>query len=105
MKYQANPVIVDAFKIVAIGNNCERKNRQPHEPISGIFLTLENGQEVYPARELMSRMTPSVGDYWVIQADGYVYLNPADVFERKYGPVEPNALELGAAARKAGIAR
>lgn len=23
-------------------------------------------------------------DYWVIQSDGYVYLNPAKVFERKY---------------------
>jgi hypothetical protein len=24
----------------------------------------------------------------VIQEDGYVYLNPKDVFERKYGPEE-----------------
>lgn len=33
---------------------------------------------------MMARYTPVVGDYWVVQEDGYIYLNPRDVFERKY---------------------
>ncbi len=95
MKYQANPVVVDAFKITAIVAATEE---------SPMILHLENGRLVSPNAGMTARMTPIVGDYWVIQEDGYVYLNPKDVFERKYGPVEPNALELGAAARRAGIA-
>ena len=37
---------------------------------------------------MCARMIPQVGDYWVIQSDGYVYLNPKDVFERKYRPLQ-----------------
>ena len=32
----------------------------------------------------MPDKTVRQGDYWVIQPDSYVYLNPKDVFERKY---------------------
>lgn len=101
MKAQAKPVIVDYFQIVEVGNNCDRPGAVP---ITGIFLRLNDGRIVVPTPEMRARMEPSVGDYWVIQEDGYTYLNPKDVFERKYGPIEPNAFELGAAARRAGIA-
>jgi len=37
---------------------------------------------------MIARFEPQLGDYWVIQEDGYVYLNPKEVFERKYSPVE-----------------
>lgn len=82
MKYRANPVIVDAFKIIAIGTRAAEGETR---------LQLE-GNPSYPefvtaTAAMCSRMTPSVGDYWVIQSDGYVYLNPKDVFERKYSPV------------------
>ncbi len=74
MKYQANPVMVDAFKIVGIG---------PKTP-EGTLLALDNGESVVATPGMTSRMTPIPNDYWVIQEDGYVYLNPASVFERKY---------------------
>jgi len=31
-------------------------------------------------------MEPKIGDYWVIRSDGYIYLNPKTVFERKHSP-------------------
>lgn len=79
MRYVANPVVVDAFKITHVG---------PLADQGGDFrvLTLEGGRLVQADKEMMSRMTPQVGDYWVIQSDGYIYLNPKDVFERKYSP-------------------
>ena len=73
MKYKANPVIVDAYRI--IGN--ER-----------LCLQLENGQDFHPTVEMIARITPEVGDYLVIQEDGYEYLNPKEVFERKYSKVD-----------------
>lgn len=78
MKYQANPVIVDAFKITKV---CE--------PIidQGIPLHLENGGEVIATPAMTSRMIPAVGDYWVRQADDYIYLNPKHVFEKKYSEI------------------
>lgn len=85
MKYIANPVEVDAFKIVEVG---------PLADQGGGFriLKLEDGVLVQADKGMMSRMTPEVGDYWVIQADGYVYLNPKDVFERKYSPAPDQAV-------------
>lgn len=79
MKYIANPVEVDAFKITHVGPIADR---------GGDFriLTLEDGKLVQADKEMMARMTPQVGDYWVIQSDGYIYLNPRDVFLRKYRP-------------------
>lgn len=91
MRYVANPVTVNAFKITRIDQ--------------GRDITLENGDKVTATPEMCSRMQPHVGDYWVIQNDGYVYLNPKDVFERKYRQDEPTALELGAAVRRAGLSR
>ena len=97
MRYQAKPVLVDAFVIAKVG---------PLADQGGNFrtLTLEDGKLVLADSGMLARYTPEAGDYWVVQEDGYVYVNPKSVFERKYGPVEPNALELGAAARRAGIA-
>lgn len=36
---------------------------------------------------MTARYYPSVGDYVVIQPDGYVYLNPKKVFEDKFEKV------------------
>lgn len=74
MKYIARPVEVEAFGITGIGGL--------HE--TGRVLQLENLETVVATPDMMARMSPTVGDYWVIQSDGYVYLNPKDVFERKY---------------------
>lgn len=69
MKYKANPVIVEAYKI--IGKN-------------GKHLQLDNEKTFLPSEDMIARFTPQVGDYLVIQEDGYIYLNPKLVFERKY---------------------
>lgn len=85
MKFVANPVVVEAFVIM------ERFHAYciSGEPIGTITkLRLDNGKIVEPTEEMMARMEPQIGDYWVIQSDGYVYLNPKDVFERKYRPME-----------------
>jgi hypothetical protein len=80
MRYVANPVIVEAFKISSVGDGKDRAKSM------GIALILENGNCVTATPEMVARMLPQVGDYWVIQSDGYIYLNPKDVFERKYRP-------------------
>jgi hypothetical protein len=69
VRYRANPVIVEAHRI---------------REVRGPILLLENGENVVPSKEMKARYEPKAGDYWVIQADGYTYLNPCDVFERKY---------------------
>ena len=104
MKYQANPVIVDAYRIASVQKRDDgafflRFEIGIDEPLTGS--TLAAG---IASPDMVARMTPKVGDYWVIQSDGYTYLNPKDVFERKYSPVELNALELGAAVRGEGLA-
>jgi len=73
MKYVANPVVVDAFKITevhAVGAN------------TVIVLENENGRELDAS--MTARYIPKIGDYLVRAEDGYEYLNPKEVFERKY---------------------
>lgn len=78
MKYIANPVEVDAFKILQVSD--------PNTDCT-VYCALDNGQSEVATISMMSRMKPQSGDYWVIQSDGYVYLNPKEVFERKYRPI------------------
>ena len=83
MEYKANPVIVTAHRIVSI------KTRQ----LGGIKdfdgeVTLDNGETKKLECGMLARYVPVEGDYYVIQSDGYVYLNPKDVFEHKYSPLE-----------------
>ena len=75
MKYVANPVVVDAFKILDIKQKMSS---------SVLVLLLDNGEEAIADSDMTARYKPVVGDYWVVQSDGYEYLNPADVFQRKY---------------------
>ncbi len=79
MKYEALPVIVDAFVIV-------ETNMAKY--LMGADLVLDNGETVYADRNMCARMVPKPGDYYVTQSDGYVYLNPKEVFERKYKKTE-----------------
>jgi len=89
-KYISNPREVDAFKITEV---------QPHEfhggqgDRGGFHLHFDNGGQNNATAEMCARMTPKVGDYWVVQADGYIYLNPKDVFEKNYRP-KPNETEI-----------
>lgn len=75
MKYIANPVIVDAYKIIAMGDIQENGD---------IGITLDNDETVIASKEMTARYMPKDDDYWVVQSDGYIYLNPKEVFERKY---------------------
>lgn len=80
-KYRANPVIVDAFRIEqVIPSTAENVAGDPPT------LVLQGGEHVKPAWDMLTRIKPVVGDYWVVQPDGYIYLNPKAVFESKYSP-------------------
>lgn len=81
MKYIGNPVEVDAFRI--------RDVHYEERPMLGYVFILQledHANPVIVTKEMTARLIPTIGDYWVRQADGYVYLNPKDVFERKYRP-------------------
>lgn len=77
MKYQANPVVVDAYQITGV---------EPKAEDGSVGILMENAME-HITPDMCARMYPSVGDYLVIQSDGYKYLNPKEVFERKYSPI------------------
>lgn len=59
------------------------------EPLasSGAMLLLDDTRNYYAKAEMLARYTPIPGDYLVRQDDGYEYVNPKDVFERKYAKV------------------
>jgi len=78
MKYKANPVIVYAFKIVSVS---------PETGNGNMHIATDDGQNRQADAPMLSRYSPKAGDYWVIQSDGYEYVNPKEVFERKYSPV------------------
>ena len=77
MKYIANPVEVEAQEIVSVGPILED---------GSMHCALRDGTNFTADKGMLARFAPSAGDYIVTQADGYVYLNPRDVFERKYRP-------------------
>lgn len=79
MKYVADPVEVDAFVIIKVGSSGSDGD---------LALLTEDGVWRPADKGMTARYTPQEGDYWVRQSDGYVYLNPKDVFERKYRPME-----------------
>lgn len=77
-KYKANPVIVDAFKIeqVVTADN------------GSCILVLDNGRSFTADPGMTARYIPTEGDYFVRQKDGYVYINPREVFELKYSALK-----------------
>jgi len=77
-KYRANPVIVEAFKIVSAS---------PLRANGSMDIATEDGVNREADAPMLSRYAPTIGDYWVIQEDGYEYVNPKAVFERKYSLV------------------
>lgn len=78
-KYIANPVEADAFVITGLSDDLG--------PNFGREVTVDDGSTRLITPEQMARMTPAVGDYFVIQSDGYIYINPKAVFERNYRKV------------------
>jgi hypothetical protein len=82
MKYIANPVIVDVEEITAVFS------AGASDQVTSYAVLLGNGQRISLSYEMTARYEPKVGDYIVTQEDGYVYLNPKAVLERKYRPLE-----------------
>lgn len=72
----ANPIGVNAARIIGIATINE-----------GLMLNLDDTRTVFANNGQLARYTPIAGDYWVTQDDGYEYVNPKDVFERKYAKV------------------
>ena len=77
MEYIANPVRVTALQIVETFSNNDS---------DGMGLRLEDGSTQAATAGMISRYVPKPGDYLVTQEDGYTYINPREVFERKYHP-------------------
>jgi hypothetical protein len=75
----ANPVAVTAQVITGIQSIVE-----------GAMLALEGTTtEHFVDHAMLARYTPTPGDYLVTQDDGYTYVNPKAVFERKYASIAP----------------
>lgn len=74
MKFKANPVVVDAF---VIENSVQAED-------GSYLLLLDNGKTFVADPGMTARYTPVAGDYLIRQSDGYEYLNPKDVFQKKY---------------------
>ena len=77
--HEANPVRVRAVPITSLdGNRFNEKTRS-----YDVYASTPDGQ-VLLTPGMVARYVPVVGDYIVTQEDGYVYVNPKGVFERKY---------------------
>lgn len=80
MKFVANPVEVEAYVITSVW---------PTRPDGSFEINTDHGwgdvqktETITP--EMAARYHPTIGDYYVVQSDGYAYINPKAVFERKY---------------------
>lgn len=76
--FKAKPVIVHASEISHVGST---------ESDGSVSITLSGGGTKIATAEMLSRIVPQVGDYWIMvpQDNGtYEYLNPKAVFESKY---------------------
>ena len=79
MKCVANPVEVDVFEITAVGPPDDQDGSRWIDTLEG-----DLAKGFLADRSMTARYTPAVGDYVVVQQDGYTYLNPKEVLERKY---------------------
>ncbi len=76
--HRARPVGVQARKIIAILGAMSGGGRL-------VKLDDHSTYSLDPA--MTARVFPTVGDYLIVGQDGYAYINPSDVFERKYEPL------------------
>jgi hypothetical protein len=89
----ANPVRVEAAVIVDV----DITGPVPDCGVD-VIVSLADGtqKDVHLSDEMVSRFIPGPGDYLVTQEDGYQYINPKAVFERKYRLVAPTFENSGA---------
>jgi hypothetical protein len=77
VNYVAKPVAVEAFVITELHQGLGNET----------LIWLEDCRCKVADHGMLARYYPKPGDYWVTQADGYEYINPKAVFERKYSPL------------------
>lgn len=103
----ARQVPVNAARILEVTDITERREGYG-QSCPDLMLRLEDGRNYTASSSMTSRHVPVPGDYLVTQEDGYEYLNPKDVFERKYAPIGPDdqTLQLDQIGKlKAEVAR
>lgn len=81
--HTANPVRVHAAIILGVIAATEA---------AGAILQLSDGRTFTTTEQMTARYAPVEGDYLVTQEDGYEYINPKDVFERKYSVGQASSL-------------
>lgn len=74
----ANPVRVNAVQLVSFGGSTDTDDIIGYDA---------EGNSYTITAAMRARYEPESGDYFVTQEDGYRYVNPRDVFERKYQPL------------------
>lgn len=79
----ANPVRVHAAEILDV-TDITIRDQGNAQSSPDLMLRLSDGRNYKADMNMTSRHVPVPGDYLVTQEDGYEYLNPKDVFERKY---------------------
>lgn len=84
--HTANPVRVSATRILEV-TDVTRREPGYGQSSPDLVLRLEDGRNFEANSSMTARFVPLVGDYVVTQEDGYTYLNPKDVFERKYSAI------------------
>lgn len=100
MLYQAKPVKVAAWKILVVHPARFSLEEGKYFPIKKAgepcgIITEDTSHSsgtcwVDVTSEMTARYFPEPGDYLVKQEDGYLYINPKAVFERKYEPLSPS---------------
>lgn len=83
----ANPVHVHATTILQITDVTQRAPGCGQSS-PDLLLQLADGREFKADAGMTARCNPVPGDYLITQEDGYSYLNPKAVFERKYSPIK-----------------
>lgn len=74
----ANPVRVSAKRIANVDHRLDGTGL--------IDIMFDDESQTILTDKMVARYVPVVGDYFVIQEDGYGYVNPKDVFEREIQP-------------------
>jgi hypothetical protein len=87
VKYIANPVVVNAYRIESVQGPLDGGKWLVHYADS--LPTVHD----WLTPEMCARYVPVAGDYVIYQADGYKYINPKEVFERKYSPADEGAID------------
>lgn len=75
----ANPYPVFARRILHVAGSA---------PGGALNLTLTDGTPYTAGTEMTARHFPLSGDYLIVGEDGYAYINPSEVFEKKYHPIK-----------------